>query len=397
MPTKVPLVDVGGYELKYKLGMIGSAAPVFPGFEVDICARVPDDQKPDAVWHRERARAMLRAHPEIKDLFGPVPATALVCLLCAGGHVAIAAAVSHGPWWLVIAAAWVVGAWLNVLLFQLAHECNHGLVFQRTSWNRWLFTFTSLPMFLSGHHTWWVEHLVHHNDLGAKKDFISRRRTFFLLTRYTSPLVMPYSVVMLVMQFLRSLLGVLLYVGCLLRLRTEPGPLTLSVLADEHLASGYRRERITRWAVAYPLLNFALCGLLWAYGGWKPIVYLLLSQAFMTGFLHPFMFGIVLAISHFHGTRNYQPSASYYGWLNHVMLNIGYHVEHHDLAAIPWFRVPQLRRIAPEFYNDLEQIHSYTRLAWRFVFARRETYLQEFSTEAHRNLERFTNDQPAAV
>jgi len=383
------LLEVGGVKQRYRLGMIGSAAPVFPGFEVDILDRVPDDHKPDAVWHRDRAKSMLRAHPEIKELFGRSPSTAVLCLGVAGLQLAIATAVSHGPWWLMIAAAWVFGAWLNVLLFQLAHECNHGLVFKRSSWNRWLFTATSLPMFLSGHHTWWVEHLVHHYDLGAKKDFISRRRTFFLMTRYTTPLVFPYSLIMLVMQLLRSCLGLVMFAGCLLRGQTKPGKRTLMVLADEHLLSGYRRERLERWAVAYPLLSILMVAALALYGGWKPVAYLLLSQAFMTGFLHPFMFGIVLAISHFHGTRHYQPSASHYGWLNYLMLNIGYHVEHHDLAAIPWHRVPRLRKLAPEYYDNLETIPSYTALAMKFIFARRETYVREFSTEAQRNIERF--------
>ena len=39
---------------------------------------------------------------------------------------------------------------LNVCLFQLAHECNHNLIFKKTFWNRVMFTATSLPMFLSG-------------------------------------------------------------------------------------------------------------------------------------------------------------------------------------------------------------------------------------------------------
>jgi len=388
-------VELGGYRARFKPGMIGSAAPIFPGFEVDIADHVPDQEKPDALWHRERARAMLRSHPEIRKLLGRAASTAVWCLLFAGGQLAVAAAMSHVPWWALIAVAWLVGCWINVCLFQLAHECNHGLVFRSKSWNRWLFTFTSLPMFLSGHHTWWVEHLVHHNDLGAKKDFITRRRTFFLITRYTSPLFVPYSLIMLVTQLARSIVGLVMYAAGLLVGRIKPGKLTLSVLADEHLVSGYEKERIEVWAVLYPVLHLIMLGGLAAYGyfigagWWKPILYLYASQAFMTGFLHPFMLGIVLAISHFHGRDHYQPSASCYGWLNRIGFNIGYHVEHHDLAGIPWFRLPQLRKIAPEFYHDLEQISSYTGLALRFVFAGKETYHRHFDNEAHRNRERF--------
>lgn len=393
-------IQQGGYKAKFKLGMIGSAAPVFPGFEVDIGDRVPDKEKPDAVWHRDRAKAMLRTHPEIKSLFGRSALSAFWCLLFAGLQLVLAAAVSHVSWWAGIALAWIAGAWINVCLFQLAHECNHGLVFKKNAWNRWLFTFTSLPMFLSGHHTWWVEHLVHHNDLGAKKDFITRRRTFFLITRYTSPLFVPYSLIMLVMQLCRSVVGLAMYAGGLVLGRVTPGKLTLKVLSDEHLASGYEKERVELWAVLYPVLHLVMLAGLAAYGAflgtawWKPIVYLYASQAFMTGFLHPFMLGIVLAISHFHGRDHYQPSASHYGWLNWIGFNIGYHVEHHDLAGIPWFRLPQLRKIAPEFYNNLEQIPSYTRLALDFVFGGNQSFHRHFDNEAHRNAARFGSVQP---
>ena len=232
------------------------------------------------------------------------------------------------PLWAAIALAWAFGSMLNVCLFQLAHECNHNLIFKKTFANRVMFTITSLPMFLSGHHTWWAEHLTHHSDMGAKKDFITRRRTFFLTSRILSPMFFPYSLLMIVTQIFRSLIGLTFYIGTdLIRGRLKPSDRTLAILADQHLISGYHRDGIEPWAVIYPVLNFTMCGLLFWYGfassglaggaavwaGLKPLVYLMAAQAFMTGFLHPLMLGIVLGISHFHGTRRYQPSASNYG------------------------------------------------------------------------------------
>jgi sphingolipid delta-4 desaturase len=376
---------------KFHPRILGSAAPVFPGFEVDILDRVPDHEREDAVWHRERAKAMIKAHPEIKDLFGNDPSTAFWCLAAAGSQIGIAMAVSHGPWWLMLLVAYFIGTSINIMLFQLGHECVHNLVFKRQSWNRVMFTFTTLPMFLSGHHTWWAEHLVHHNDMGAKKDFISRRRTFFLATRMTSPMFLPYSAFMLVTQAGRSIVGLVMYVfGSLLRGRLKPGKLTLAVLADEHLVSGYEKEGFTGWAVWYPFANLAMCGLLYAYGGWISVVYLLASQAFFTGFLHPYCLGWVLGISHFHGARKYQPTASHYGWLvNLLSFNAGLHVEHHDLMTIPWRRLPKLRKIATECYDDLETIPSYTWLALQFVFAWPQFFEANFNHEAHRNAARF--------
>ena len=376
---------------------MGSAAPVFPGFEVDICDRVPDDEKPDAVWHRERAREMLQAHPEIKELFGYYPLTAVWCVLMAGTQVALAAAMSHAPWWVAIVTAYCVGALLNITLFQLAHECDHLNVFKSKFWNRQLFMLTSLPMCLSAHHTWWTEHIAHHNDMSATKDFTTRRRSYFLATRRTSPLFIPYSLAMVVMQAMRSAIGLGLYVATsLLRGRLEPTRFTLTVLADEHLVSGYEKERITKFAVVYPALSFLMYGLLFWYGGWMPLVYLGLSQVFFTGYLHPYCLGWVLGISHFHGRRNYQPTASHYGQLiNLTTFNAGLHVEHHDIAGIPWFRLRKLRQLAPEFFDNLEPIRSYTALGMQFVFAGRDKFEDNFNTETHRNLERFREAKSA--
>lgn len=162
------------YNLKFKLGILGSSAPVFPGFEIDISDRVDESEKPDAVWHRQRARAMLQAHPEIKELFVRTPSSALWGVFFVALQIGLAIALAQGPFWLVAIAAYLLGSWININLFMLAHECNHRLVFKKDSRNRYLFTLLSLPMGLSAHHTWWVEHHVHHNDLGAKKDFVRR-------------------------------------------------------------------------------------------------------------------------------------------------------------------------------------------------------------------------------
>jgi len=377
------------YRFISPLRILGTPAPVFPGYEIDIADAVDQDERADALWHLNRARGMLRDHPEIRDLMVREPSTAFWCLLYAGVQIGLAVTAAFQPLWVVVLLAYVFGSYLNICLFNLAHDCNHSLVFRKKSWNRWLFTLTSLPMLLPGHHSWWIEHHVHHNSLGSHKDFIVRRRQLLVMTRarvmfvftrgpvYTafswlsSPLLHPYSVVLVTTQVIRSAIGLTMYAFDCLRLRFTPSRSTLAVLGDEHLVSGYERYRLQRWAVAYAALSFVMMGLLFAVGGWKSVLYLMLAQVFMTGFLHPWMFGLILSNSHFHGQEKYQPSSSYYGWLNWITFNFGLHTEHHDLATIPWSRLGELRKLAPEYYDHLVQTPSYARLALQFTFCSR--------------------------
>jgi sphingolipid delta-4 desaturase len=47
---------------------------------------------------------------------------------------------------------------------------------------------------------------------------------------------------------------------------------------------------------------------------------------------------------------------------------VGYHNEHHDFPNIPWTRLPELRRIAAEFYDPLVQTESWFGTSMKFLF-----------------------------
>ncbi len=391
----------GGFELKFHWRILGAVAPVFPGFEIDICDKVDETQKPDAIWHRNRARQLLKAHPEIKSLFGRSRLTAFWCVSISLAQILIAILLASQSLWVILLVAYTFGTIANFGLFNLAHECNHGLVFKNKRWNRWLFTVTSLPMMLPAHHTWWIEHHVHHNELGAKQDFVKRRRSILLamkdrifswtitpglrpwITWITTPLFWPVTLFVLIAQLVRSIVGLTVYAASAIANRDAiPGRLALAILADEHLISGYKKYGIEIWAVTYSLLSIAMAALLMFLAGWQSLFYLLMSALFMTGFLHPLAFGLILSNSHFYGVKSrYQPTLSYYGWLNWITFNFGLHVEHHDLAAIPWHRLGRLREIAPEMYDGLLKTRSYAKIGLQFAFGSREA----FNNEEYRN------------
>jgi sphingolipid delta-4 desaturase len=62
-----------------------------------------------------------------------------------------------------------------------------------------------------------------------------------------------------------------------------------------------------------------------------------------------------------------QETYSYYGPLNALAFNVGYHNEHHDFPYIPGSRLAKLRSTAPEFYDQLLSHTSWARTLWRFV------------------------------
>ncbi|MFP6780830.1 MAG: fatty acid desaturase, partial [Gammaproteobacteria bacterium] len=98
--------------------------------------------------------------------------------------------------------------------------------------------------------------------------------------------------------------------------------------------------------------------------GPQALAYLTLSTLFALG-LHPL--GGRWIQEHYL-TQPGQETYSYYGPLNKTCFNMGYHNEHHDFATVPWNNLPKVRKIAPEFYNNLVSYDSWTAVLLRYIF-----------------------------
>lgn len=97
--------------------------------------------------------------------------------------------------------------------------------------------------------------------------------------------------------------------------------------------------------------------------GYQALLYLFLSSL-LGASLHP-LAGHYVA-EHYEWKEG-QDTYSYYGPLNYITYNVGYHNEHHDFPQIPASKLPLLRKIAPEYYDTLYYHTSWLKVMWRFV------------------------------
>jgi sphingolipid delta-4 desaturase len=97
--------------------------------------------------------------------------------------------------------------------------------------------------------------------------------------------------------------------------------------------------------------------------GWQATVYLCLSALLMG--INPISGHFIS--EHYLLGEGKEETYSYYGPLNYLTWNVGYHNEHHDFPRVPGWKLPQVRAIAKEFYDPLPHHTSWSYVLWQFL------------------------------
>lgn len=283
--------------------------------------------------HASRRKIILEKYPEIKQLFGCDPnfkyvAGFMVCLQFCMFFV-----MRDQSWPITILAAYCIGGVINHSLSLAVHEIAHGQAFgySRPNANRWFGYFCNLPLGVPMSVSFKRYHLEHHRYQGDEvidtdlPTLLEARLFCTTFGKLCWVILQPF------FYMLRPLL-------------VNPKPPSYHEFLNLLVQAGFDA------VVVY-------------FFGWQVLWYMIVGTLIAMG-LHP-VAGHFIA-EHYMFAKGYE-TYSYYGPLNFITFNVGYHNEHHDFPAVPGSRLPDVKRIAAEFYDDMPQHSSWTRVLYDFI------------------------------
>lgn len=281
--------------------------------------------------HVSRRRAILAAHPEIEQLFGPEPLTGWLVLILVTLQVSMAYFMRDASWPLLFVCAYVIGGTVNHSLQLAVHELSHNLGSHHVVINKWIAIFANLPTGFPSSVSFQKYHMDHHQYQGH--DGIDTDiPTLFEVQIFQGP----------TMKLLWILMQPIFYA-------LRPAVVKPKSFGKWELCN-------VACCITFNLMmNHVL--------GTKALCYLLIGTILGLG-LHPTA-GHFIA-EHYEFMLG-QETYSYYGSANFFNFNVGYHNEHHDFPRIPWSRLPLVTKIAPEYYLTLPHYTSYLAVIYAYI------------------------------
>lgn len=299
-------------------------------------AKLPDGFQRSSVPepHRARTKRLLKEHPQIRELIGPNPRTFWWTCGLVAFQTFVAWLVQNLSWWAVFGLAYVVGAFANHALFVLIHEATHNLVFRRRLPNMLTGLLANLPLFFPSFGSFKKYHLKHHAfqgvyDLDADLPSECEARLIGHSAFGKALWLLLYPFFQMVRPF---------------RLKEIPV--------------------LDGWTAVNWIIQVSFNVAVYLVLGPKALCYMGFSLLFSIG-LHPL--GARWIQRHYITNDGDQETFSYYGPLNKLAFNVGYHNEHHDFPSVAWDKLPRIREAAPDVYERLFWHGSWTRLLFKFL------------------------------
>src|SRR6266403_4744158 len=103
--------------------------------------------------HVARARAIVKAYPEVRRLMVRNPWTALIALAIVVGQTGLAwwfGKLGFSYWWLSLLVAYFVGAFADHANYVIIHDATHNLILSRKPWNIMIAILADLPNLTAG-------------------------------------------------------------------------------------------------------------------------------------------------------------------------------------------------------------------------------------------------------
>ena len=283
--------------------------------------------------HKTRRKQILAKYPQVQKLMGHDPMLKFTVLAMVAAQVISAYLMRDASWVTILILGYCWGGVINHSLTLAIHEISHNCAFgsKYPARNRFFGIFANMPLGIPYSTFFKKYHMEHHKYQGDDEmdvDIPSRLEARLFTNTGT--------------KFLWLLLQPFFYALRPLFLRPKP---------------------VTTMEALNFVVQAAFDVAIYHFFGYRSLIYLC-GGTFLALGLHP-VAGHFIS-EHYMFKKGYE-TYSYYGPLNAITFNVGYHNEHHDFPNIPGCNLPKLKEMVPEYYDNLPCHTSWVKVLWDFV------------------------------